>query len=177
MDTDLVILVDEHDRELGLKDKLDAHRDGDLHRAISVFLFDSGGRMLLQRRATGKYHSGGLWTNACCSHPKQGEHVQDAAVRRLKEEIGINCNNLEPAFSFLYKADVGNNLTEHELDHVFIGSSDALPSPDPQEVMDYRYTSPGDIEKDLREHPEHYTTWFRLVFDRVKQLRESPDPA
>jgi isopentenyl-diphosphate delta-isomerase len=172
MDTDLVILVDENDREIGLKDKLSAHRDGDLHRAISVFLFDSGGRMLLQQRATGKYHSGGLWTNASCSHPKQGEPVQNAAVRRLEEEMGISCADLEHAFSFTYKADVGNHLTEHELDHVFIGSSDAPPRPDPMEVMGYRYASLSEIEKDLKEHPEQYTTWFRLVFDRVKRLRE-----
>lgn len=172
MDKDLVILVDEQDGEIGLKEKLAAHHDGDLHRAISVFLFDSAGRMLLQRRATGKYHSGGLWTNTSCSHPRPAETVLDAAVRRLHEEMGIRCPDLEHAFSFTYKADVGNNLTEHELDHVFTGSSDVLPVPDPLEVMDYRYASFADIEKDLQQHPEHYTTWFRLIFERIRQLRE-----
>ena|SRR6218665_2053371 len=171
MDTDLVILVDKNDREIGVKDKLGAHLDGDLHRAISVFLFDSNGRMLLQRRAAGKYHSGGLWTNACCSHPRQNETAHMAAVRRLEEEMGINCPDLQPVFSFIYKADVGNGLTEHELDHVFIGSSNAVPAPDPQEVMDYKYALLREIEKELQEHPEHYTAWFRLIFDRIKQLR------
>lgn len=172
MDNDLVILVDVNDRETGLKDKLDAHRDGDLHRAISVFLFDAAGRMLLQRRAMSKYHSGGLWTNACCSHPKEGEAVRNAAIRRLQEEMGITCDNLVRVFSFTYKADVGNGLTEHELDHVFIGTSDALPVINPSEVMDHRYLSLEEVAKELEETPGNYTAWFRIIFSHIKSIRK-----
>ncbi len=177
MDKDLVILVDENDREIGLKDKLSAHRDGDLHRALSVFIFDSQGRMLLQRRAMQKYHSGGLWTNTCCSHPKPGEAVMDAAIRRLQEEMGIACNNLVRVFSFTYKADVGNGLVEHELDHVFIGSSEALPKTDYEEVMEYRYLSLSEVQQELEEKPASYTTWFHLIFDHIKSLRKDSTPA
>lgn len=171
MDKGRVILVDEQDRETGLKDKMAAHRDGDLHRAISVFLFTSDGKMLLQRRALEKYHSGGLWTNACCSHPVEGEAVRNAAVRRLQEEMGIRCETLVRAFSFTYRAEVGNGLIEHELDHVFTGTSDELPATDPGEVMDFKYLSLDEIEKELAQNPERYTTWFQLIFGPLRAHR------
>lgn len=172
MISDLLILVDENDRQVGVKEKLRVHQDGDLHRALSVFLFDPGGRLLLQQRAGGKYHSAGLWTNTCCSHPRPGEDVKDAAVRRLEEEMGIRCGDLQPAFTFTYQAAVGNGLVEHEFDHVFAGTSDAAPAPDPQEVGGYKYMTLHEIEEDLVQHPLNYTTWFRLIFSRIKTLRE-----
>ncbi len=170
MDNELLILVDEQDRETGLKEKLSVHRDADLHRAISVFLFNSKGELLLQCRATTKYHSGGLWTNTCCSHPRPGEATQEAAQRRLQEEMGLRCDNLQHAFHFIYKARLDHGLTEHELDHVFVGRSDATPQPNPDEVSAYRYATLAETEDDLQLNPHHYTAWFGLAFDRVKQL-------
>ena len=169
---ELLILVDENDKETGLKEKLSVHRDGDLHRALSVFIFDPTGKMLLQRRALEKYHSGGLWTNACCSHPKPEEPVKTAAVRRLKEEMGLRCDNLQRSFSFKYKAQVDHGLIEHEFDHVFIGVTDQKPQPNPAEVCEYSYLSLSEIEKDLQLHPEKYTVWFKLIFDRIRDIRK-----
>jgi isopentenyl-diphosphate Delta-isomerase len=165
--TEYVILVDRDDVALGCSPKQAAHVAGRLHRAFSVFVFDSQGRMLLQRRAKSKYHSGGLWTNTCCSHPRPGESTPAAARRRLREEMGFSCP-LAPAFAFTYRADVGDGLIEHEYDHVFIGRYDGTPSPDPAEVEDWRWVTPADVADELREEPGRFTCWFRVAFDELK---------
>lgn len=161
-----VILVDEQDRAIGTMGKLAAHREGLLHRAISVFIFDHQGRLLLHRRAAHKYHSASLWTNTCCSHPRPGERAMEAAHRRLREEMGMKAE-LSFTFSFQYRAVFDNGLTEHEFDHVFIGHSSAIPAPNPAEVASYRWLSQPDIEQDIRTHPDTYTAWFKLIYQRV----------
>jgi isopentenyl-diphosphate Delta-isomerase len=165
-----VILVNEFDEEIGISEKYLAHREGKLHRAISVFVVNSHGDLLLQRRALSKYHSGGLWTNTCCSHPRPDEHVSQAAKRRLKEEMGIENCDLKFLFSFNYKAELDNDFIENELDHVFLGYSDSMPSPDNNEVCDWKYISLENIEKDIRINPSQYTYWFKLIFDKIKSI-------
>lgn len=161
-----VILVDEHDRPVGRREKLLAHQRGELHRAFSVFLFDSAGRWLLQRRHTSKYHSGGLWTNTCCSHPAPGEETGAAARARLREEMGIDAP-LEPLFQFTYRAAFDNGLIEHELDHVFTGTFDGSPKPDPTEVSDWRWVETVDLLRELDVYPENFTYWFRVAVEQV----------
>src|ERR1700752_3630137 len=162
-----VVLVDEQDKELGTMEKLQAHREGKLHRAISVFIFNSEKKLLLQKRAAGKYHSAGLWTNTCCSHPKPNENTEHAATRRLREEMGMNCK-LNHVFSFTYFAVFDNNLSEHEFDHVFFGDSDAVPKPNPEEISDWRYVGMEEIESQLKQNPEQFTAWFKLIFSKIK---------
>ncbi|MEZ4740382.1 MAG: isopentenyl-diphosphate Delta-isomerase [Flavobacteriales bacterium] len=161
-----VVLVNEWDEELGLMEKLEAHRTGALHRAFSIFLFDKQGRLLLQQRALGKYHSAGLWTNTCCSHPRSGEDLLAAAHRRLKEEMGLTAE-LEHRFSFIYRGEVGDGLWEHELDHVFTGLLKEVPVPDPAEVMDFRWVEPEQLAKDLATDPKTYTIWLRKCWPQV----------
>jgi isopentenyl-diphosphate delta-isomerase len=161
-----VILVDEADVAVGTMEKIEAHRKALLHRAFSVFIFDREGRMLLQRRAEGKYHSPGLWTNACCSHPRPGEDTAAAALRRLREELGFT-TSLTRLFAFTYKSEYDNGLTEFEFDHVFIGSYDGQINADPAEVGEYCYRSMDDIRAGLRSSPEKFTTWFHLAFPLV----------
>jgi isopentenyl-diphosphate delta-isomerase len=163
---DHVVLVNERDKALGTMEKLEAHRRGVLHRAFSVFIFNRAGRLLLQQRADGKYHSAGLWTNSCCSHPRPGELLHAAAQRRLREELGIQCA-IGEEFSFIYKADVGNGLIEHELDHVFFGVHDGPLFPDPAEVKDVRWMRMNDLADDLRTAPERYTAWLNICWPRV----------
>jgi isopentenyl-diphosphate delta-isomerase len=163
-----VILVDESDTPLGTMEKMEAHRRALLHRAFSVFIFNSKGEMLLQQRAPQKYHSPGLWTNACCSHPRPGEDIKDAALRRLGEELGFS-TNLEKIFHFTYRADFENGLTEFEFDHVFVGTYDAAIYPDKTEVSDYCYWSPEKIQKSLRLQPDRFTSWFRLAFPLLSE--------
>ncbi|HWK58795.1 MAG TPA: isopentenyl-diphosphate Delta-isomerase [Parapedobacter sp.] len=163
---DQVILVDEQDRAIGTMEKLAAHREGLLHRAISVFIFDDQRRLLLHKRASHKYHSANLWTNTCCSHPAPGEHAMDAAHRRLYEEMGMEAD-LAFAFTFQYRAAFDNGLTEYELDHVFIGHSNCFPAPNPAEVADYRWLSQSDIEHEVLTRPDTYTAWFKLIYQRV----------
>jgi isopentenyl-diphosphate delta-isomerase len=171
--SELVILVDSRNRETGVMDKTEAHRSGTLHRAISIFLFNSKGEMLIHRRAMNKYHSGGLWTNACCSHPRPGEKTLDAAVRRLQEEMGMSAD-LKEAFEFIYKADLGNGLYEHEADHVYIGKTDADPTPHPDEVMEWKWMDVTSISSDIDANPNNYTIWFQLIFkDVVRISKES----
>lgn len=163
-----VVLVNERDESLGTMEKMEAHRKGVLHRAFSVFIFNRKGEMLLQQRATGKYHSGGLWTNACCSHPGAGENVADAAARRLKEEMGFSVP-LKKIFDFIYRSDMDNGLTEHEFDHVFAGQYEGAISPDKDEVKDYCYKSLESIRQSLQSHPHHFTAWFHIAFPRVEK--------
>lgn len=165
--TDMVVLVDPQDRELGLMEKMEAHQKGVLHRAFSFFIFNSKGEWLLQQRAWDKYHSPGLWTNACCSHPRQGETPAAAATRRLQEEMGLYCQ-ASPAFKFLYRSEFSNALIEHELDHVLIGYSDTPPAPCPDEVASYRYVSLSDLEVEMKQNPAHFTVWFRICFGEIK---------
>lgn len=160
-----VVLVDESDAEVGTLEKQRAHAEGRLHRALSVFVLNARGEMLLQRRASAKYHSGGLWTNACCSHPRPGEPVDVAARRRLREEMGFECP-LQPAFAFVYRAEVGDGLVEHEYDHVFLGRYDGEPAPSADEVDDWRWASVQQLADEVAAAPERFTPWFRIVFAR-----------
>jgi isopentenyl-diphosphate delta-isomerase len=166
-----VVLVNEQDQSLGTMEKMEAHLKGVLHRAFSVFIFNSKGEMLLQQRAQGKYHSGGLWTNACCSHPAPGEGVAEAAARRLKEEMGFSVS-LKKIFDFIYRSEMQNGLTEHEFDHVFTGTYDGIIRPDISEVKDYCYKSMESIRESLQSHPHQYTAWFHIAFPRVEQWRQ-----
>ncbi len=161
-----VILVDESDNEIGTEEKLKAHEKGLLHRAISICVFDSKGRMLLQKRNSKKYHSGGLWSNTCCSHPRPGETVEDAAHRRLMEEMGFDCK-LEEKGHFVYKAKLDHGLTEHELDHLFIGKYEGEVKPNSEEVEDYKWVEMKELNKDMKENPSKYTEWFKII---VKKL-------
>ncbi len=165
LDQELVILVDEQDNEIGTMEKLQAHKEGKLHRAVSVFIFNSKKELLLQKRAAGKYHSPGLWTNTCCTHPRQGEYVKQAANRRLMEEMQLSCP-LHKAFTFVYNAKLDNGLTEHEFDHVFTGIADGKPKPDADEVEAYRYISVDMLDKELQTNPENFTEWFKICYDK-----------
>lgn len=158
---ELVVLVDGEDRPLGTAPKLEAHRSGLLHRALSVVVRDRRGRLLLQKRAAGKYHSGGLWTNTCCSHPRPGEPVRRAAARRLREEMGVACA-LVRLMTTTYRADVGNGLIEHELVHVFGGRSDGPIRPDPREAEGFAWVTPEALAHDLAATPERFSAWFKL---------------
>lgn len=167
MTDDLVVLVDARDNEIGTAPKLQAHVDGVLHRAVSVCVYDREGRMLLQRRAAEKYHSGGLWSNACCTHPRPGENPHRAATRRLAEEMGLE-TTLDHAFAFIYRAELDAGLTEHELDHVFIGVSERDPEPDPREVMEWRWAAPEELRRELEEAGDTFTAWFRILAPRLE---------
>jgi isopentenyl-diphosphate delta-isomerase len=162
-----VILVNEQDEQTGTIEKMEAHRKALLHRAFSVFIFNAKGEMLLQQRAIGKYHSPGLWTNACCSHPRPGETVEMAANRRLKEEMGID-TSLEKVFDFIYRTEFDNGLTEFEFDHVYSGVYNGQIQPDKQEVKDYCFRSLEDIEEDLTRRSEKYTSWFKIAFPAIR---------
>lgn len=162
MNADHVILVDAADVPLGTAGKLEAHRAGALHRAFSVLVLNGRDELLLQRRARGKYHSGGLWSNSCCSHPRPGESTLDAAHRRLREEMGFDCP-LSTACSFVYRAEVGGGLVEHEYDHIFLGRWDGAPEPDPAEVDGWRWVGLADVRRDVARRPARYTFWFRVA--------------
>lgn len=161
-----VILVDENDNEVGTEEKIKAHEDAKLHRAFSIFIFNSNGEMILQRRALKKYHCGGLWTNTCCSHPRKGETLEQAAHRRLKEEMGFD-TELERVFSFIYNAPFENGLTEHELDHVFIGTYNDQPNINKEEVEEWKTITVEDLKKDVEQNPQNYTPWFKIALERV----------
>lgn len=165
-----VILVDELDNELSQMEKLEAHEKGLLHRAISVFIFNSKGELLLQRRAFRKYHSEGLWTNTCCSHPVPGESTLEAGVRRLDEEMGMTCE-LSQAFSFIYKAEFENGLTEYELDHVLVGYSDETPHLNPEEAISFQWMSLNKLKEEIINNPHQYTEWFKiLILEHMNEL-------
>jgi isopentenyl-diphosphate Delta-isomerase len=161
-----VILVDELDQELGVMEKMEAHQKGVLHRAFSVFVFNTKNELLLQQRALSKYHSAGLWTNTCCSHPRPNEPVFTAANRRLKEEMGMRVK-LTHKTSFIYKTKFDNDLTEHEFDHVFEGKSDEAPVINTEEVEAYKWLSLSEIKEDLKKFPENYTVWFKIALEKV----------
>ena len=161
-----VILVDEQDRPIGLMEKQAAHIGPHLHRAFSVFIFNSKGELLLQQRALSKYHSPGLWTNTCCSHPRAGETLEEATSRRLMEEMGMVCP-MHEVYTFIYNAPVGEGLIEHEFDHVWIGQSDDIPQINRDEVGSWKYMSLNDLKNDIEAHPEHYTEWFKITFEEM----------
>jgi isopentenyl-diphosphate delta-isomerase len=160
-----VVLVDENDRQIGLMPKMEAHERGVLHRAFSVFVFNDKNELMLQQRALNKYHSPGLWTNTCCSHQRDGEANIDAGKRRLQEEMGF-VTNLEETTSFIYKAPFDNGLTEHEFDHIMIGNYNDLPTINVSEVASWKWMPLEDIKVDLALHPEKYTAWFKIIFDK-----------
>jgi isopentenyl-diphosphate delta-isomerase len=162
---EFVVLVDGQDNEVGTMEKMQAHVEGKLHRAVSVFIFNSKKHLLLQKRADGKYHSPGLWTNTCCSHPREGESVKHAAIRRLEEEMQLSCP-LKHAFSFIYNAKLDNGLTEHEYDHVFTGIADSAPKPNAAEVSQWRYVTVDKLDEELRANPKQFTEWFKICYDQ-----------
>jgi len=159
---EFVILVDEQDREVGEAEKMQTHKLGLLHRAFSVLIYNTKGEMLLQQRAATKYHSAGLWSNACCGHPRPGEKIEDAARRRLKEELGFNCS-LKFSFKFIYKAYFENSLKEHELDHVFTGIYDSEVLPDKNEVQAYRWVSMENLKNEIIENHSSFSVWFQKI--------------
>ena len=163
---DRVIVIDEADRALGTASKREAHVAGILHRAFSVFVIDAEGRVLLQRRASDKYHSGGLWTNTACGHPRPGEDTAEAAARRLREEMGIRCA-IEPAGAFHYRATLANGLIEHELDHVFVGHWSGVPAPDPREAEDWRWVGVAALREEVQAHPDRFTAWLVGALERA----------
>jgi len=165
-----VILVDEKDNPIGYDEKMNAHSNGGkLHRAFSIFVFNSKGEVLLQQRARAKHTFRGLWTNPCCSHPRKGEELEKAAHRKLKQEFGFD-TGLREVFSFTYKAtDRESNLTEHEFDHVFIGNFDGVPKPNPEEIDDWKWMTPAKLRRDLENNPNSYTPWFRIAFETLEE--------
>ncbi|MET0636035.1 MAG: isopentenyl-diphosphate Delta-isomerase [Chitinophagaceae bacterium] len=165
--TQELILVNELDEQIGTGEKMKIHREGLLHRAFSVFVFNENGQMLLQRRSLSKYHSGGLWTNTCCSHPAPGQDLEDAAGKRLFEEMGFN-TPLTRVFDFIYRAGLGNGMTEHEFDHVFVGGYNGPVNYNTDEVMDYCYQTMDELKESIRFKPDVYTEWFKLAFPLVE---------
>lgn len=163
-----LILVNEKDEQVGVMPKMEVHQKGLLHRAFSVFIFDKEGNMLLQQRSSEKYHGAHLWTNACCSHPYPNETAQQAAERRLQEELGF-VTRLNEIFSFTYRAQVENDLIEHEYDHVFAGEYENEIHPDPSEVMNYRFEKMDQIKEDIQIHPQKFTSWFKIAFPKIEK--------
>ena len=161
-----VILVDNNNREIGIEEKIKVHIEGKLHRAFSIFIFNSKNELLLQRRAKTKYHCGGLWTNTCCSHPRPGEKIIDAAKRRLKEEMGIITEDIWNVSSFIYKAILGNGLTEHEYDYVLVGNYNESPKINLKEVDNWKWVTLEELKKDIKENTDHYTPWFRIILEK-----------
>lgn len=167
-----VILVDEQDQPVGSMEKMEVHQKALLHRAFSIFIFNSRGEMLLHKRADKKYHSGGLWTNACCSHPRPGEDTLAAAEKRLHEEMGI-VTPLTKAFEFVYRAGFDNGLTEYEFDHVFVGAYNGEIFPDGEEVSDYCFKTIDEIKSSIQSHPQKYTEWFKIAFPKMEAYLET----
>ena len=166
-----IILVDEHDKPGGFMEKIVAHKNGGkLHRAFSIFVFNSKGQLLLQLRSVKKHHFGGLWTNTCCSHPRKGEKLEEAVHRKLMQECGFD-TELKEIFSFIYKAhDKKSGLTEHEFDHVFIGKFDGKPNQNPEEIDELKWVDTKDLQSDVKKNPGNYTLWFRLALDSVLEI-------
>jgi len=162
-----VILVDKNDNPIGEIEKIEAHQKALLHRAVSVFIFDSNHKLLIQKRALSKYHSPGLWTNTACTHPSPNESNEAAVIRRLKEEMGMTLNLVTEIFHFIYKEELEDGLTEHEFDHVFFGFSDELPILNRDEVSDFDYVDITDVLEHVKISPQNYTVWFKRIIERV----------
>ena len=171
MHSEKVVLVDEKDTTIGEMEKMKAHQKAILHRAFSIFVFNDKNELMLQQRAFSKYHSPGLWTNTCCSHPRPGEALIDAGHRRLREEMGFDCE-IEKIFDFVYKAKLDKGISEHEFDHVLFGRFIYTPNINPEEVESWKWMSMEEIAIDMKINPENYTVWFRIVFDRVRDYCE-----
>lgn len=165
MKEEKVILVNEKDEQIGLMPKLEAHEKAVLHRAFSVFIFNDKNELMLQQRALGKYHSPGLWTNTCCSHQRDGESNLEAGKRRLEEEMGFVVD-LTESVSFIYKAPFDNGLTEHEYDHVMLGNYNGTPQINRDEVASWKWMALEDVKTDILLHPDSYTEWFKVIFDK-----------
>ncbi|MGI0107409.1 isopentenyl-diphosphate Delta-isomerase [Salinimicrobium sp. WS361] len=165
MKEEQVILVNEKDEQIGLMPKMEAHEKALLHRAFSVFVFNNKNELMIQQRALGKYHSPGLWTNTCCSHQREGESNIEAGKRRLQEEMGFS-TELKDTVSFIYKAPFDNGLTEHEFDHILVGYYNEEPNLNPEEAHAYKWVSLEDLKKDMKDNPEIYTAWFKIIFDK-----------
>ena len=163
-----VILVNENDEPIGVMPKLEAHEKALLHRAFSVFIFNAKNELMLQQRAAHKYHSPLLWTNTCCSHQRLGESNIEAGKRRLQEEMGF-VTELKESISFIYKAPFDNGLTEHEYDHILIGTYEDNPVVNPEEVADWKWMTLEDVKSDMAKQPEMYTEWFKIIFDKFYQ--------
>ena len=161
-----VILVDKNNKEIGSEEKIKAHEEGLLHRAFSIFVFNSKRELLLQQRSKNKYHSGGLWSNTVCSHPKIGESYDQAIHRRIKEEVGFDCE-LKKVSEFIYRAELENGLVENEHDTIFIGEYNGTIKPSPEEVMDYRWVSLSDLKKDIKNNPDKYSSWFKIILSKT----------
>jgi len=166
-----VILVDKRNRKIGIEEKMKAHKEGKLHRAFSIFIFNPKEELLLQRRTKKKYHSGGLWTNTVCSHPRPKEGFQKAVHRRLKQEMGFDCK-LKKTFCFIYKTEFLNGLIENEYDCVFVGKFDGEPKPNSKEVMDYKWISLKNLKKDIKKYPKKYTSWLKIIYKKIKDLKK-----
>ncbi len=168
MSIEKVVLVNENDEVVGAMEKIEAHEKALLHRAFSVFIINKNNELMLQRRALGKYHSPGLWTNTCCSHPRVNESYESGAHRRMVEEMGFDCE-LKDIFSFIYKAPFDNGLTEHELDHVFVGYCDTEPVINPDEVDSWKWIALDELKKDIKNTPDNYTIWFKIIFEKFSE--------
>ena len=168
MEREYVILVDENDRQTGTCEKLEAHQRGLMHRAFSIFLFNKNGDFLLQQRANEKYHTPGLWSNTCCSHPRPDEEMEEALERKLFQEMGIH-SLVEKVFDFAYRADFENGLVENEVDHVYFGEYNDSPNPNPSEIQSWKYSSFEEIKEEIAKHEASFTPWFKLVFERVNE--------
>jgi isopentenyl-diphosphate delta-isomerase len=166
MVTEKVVLIDENDIATGEMEKMEAHEKAVLHRAFSMFIFNNQQELMLQQRAEKKYHSPGLWTNTCCSHPRPGEKVEIAAHRRLVEEMGFDCE-IDKIFDFIYKAKLDKGLSEHEFDHIFVGVFNGNPIINADEVKNWKWMKMDDISNDMKMNPENYTVWFKIAFERV----------
>ncbi len=166
MTKEFVILVDENDNDIGVMEKLQAHQEGKLHRAFSIFIFNDKNEMLMQQRSLSKYHSAGLWANSCCSHPRPNETIKDAANRRLYEEMGMSCD-LTIKTNFIYKSQFDNGLTEHELDYVLVGYSNQEPIINKDEVEHYKWQSISLIKEDIATNPNHFSFWFKLALEKI----------
>jgi len=162
-----VVLIDKHNKKIGVCEKLKAHKEGKLHRAFSIFVFNSKEELLIQRRAKEKYHCGGIWANTVCSHPRPNETYNQAVHRRLKEEMGFDCK-LKKLFCFIYRAEFSNGLIENEYDCVFVGKFNGEPKPNKKEIMDFKWISLKDLRKDIKEHPEKYSVWLRIALKKIK---------
>ena len=170
MNEEQVILVNENDEQIGLMPKMEAHEKAVLHRAFSVFIFNSNNELMLQQRAAHKYHSPLLWTNTCCSHQRDGETNIEAGTRRLQEEMGFT-TSLKETTSFIYKAPFDNGLTEHELDHIMIGYYEQAPVINPDEVEDWKWMPLEDVRTDIAAQPERYTAWFKIIFEKFYKIQ------